>query len=160
MWHGYWGKLTPTAVQRAVPTLFCYASRVPSKKSWEKGVQLYITMAGGVDQAENESDAAKTTVLMPCEKRYFCDQDLCDRSGCFDLVWEYFGGLMPFGSLLTPFIGIVTALNSVCTAGKEIGSWHADAPWLTALLAFEVKEISKINGFSIYCLLKLPRSSS
>lgn len=69
-----------------MPTRSRDASRVPSKKSEEKDVQLYIAAAGGVHQAEHKSDAAKKTVLMSQEKRCFCDQDVCDRSGSLGLV--------------------------------------------------------------------------
>lgn len=145
-----------------MPTLSRDASRVPSKKSEEKDVQLYIAVAGGVHQAEHESDAAKKTVLMPQEKNGVSVTRMC-VTGQAACAW-------PKSVLGSKAFWVFT----------HISRWHPDCSecslcycrksgpitlmlhdkLLTDLLAFEIKGISEINGLAIYCLLKLLRSSN
>lgn len=97
--------------------------QVPSKKSWGEHVQPYFTVASGVHKAEHETDATKITVLMPHERKHFCDQDLCGRCRLLGLGLTVFWGLKLFGSLCTSVVGIPTALHAVCAAeGSQVPS--------------------------------------
>lgn len=94
-----WGKLR--GFWRAEPAHSCWAWMKQSNRSEER--MLSTAVSGGVQQAEQKSDAAKK--LMPCVKKAFLWPGLAKQLSLLGL------GLGVF--LCTSLIGILTALSEI-----------------------------------------------